>query len=225
MTIGVLALQGDVPEHTRALERVLPAGSVTAVRRPADLETIQGLVLPGGESTTLEKLLRETGLFEPVSKRIADGLPVFATCAGLILVSDTLAGRSEAPDPETMGGLAITVRRNDYGQQAESFEAPVRVPELGPVAFPGIFIRAPRILAHAPSVRPIAFHGSEVVGAARGSLWGFTFHPELAADPRLHAAWIGGFAPELLQSPPTRTPAKKRTARTKSAPPKPTARK
>lgn len=220
MTIGVLALQGDVPEHTRALEGILTPGVVRPVRGPADLELVQGLILPGGESTTLAKLLHETGLFGPLSERIAGGLPILATCAGLILVAGTLSGRSDSPDPETMGGLAITVRRNDYGQQAESFEAPVRVPALGAGAFHGVFIRAPRILAVAPPAVPIAFHGTEVVGAGHGSLWGFTFHPELAADPRVHAAWIAGFAPGLLQRPPPNRPAKtKRTTSTKRAAP------
>ncbi len=207
-TIGLLALQGDVPEHAAALRRLLPPEALTAVRRPADLERVGGLVLPGGESTTLARLLRETGLFVPLARRIAGGLPVFATCAGLILVAENLSAGSGTPDPETLGGLGITVRRNGYGGQAESFEAPVRIPEIGPESFPGVFVRAPRILAVTAPVRPIAFRGEEVVGVARGSLFGFTFHPELAADPRLHAAWVASFAPELLRGKsPAATPA------------------
>jgi 5'-phosphate synthase pdxT subunit len=195
MRVGVLAIQGDVPEHRHALAQSLAGGKVLEVRRPADLEGLDGLLMPGGESTTMAKLLRLTGLRDPLVGRIRDGLPVLATCAGLILLARRIAPGSPGEEPETFGALDITVRRNDYGRQVDSFEAPLRIPLLGEPPFPGVFIRSPRILEVGSGVEPIAFHGSEVVGVRSGRCWGTCFHPELGEDLRLHHAWIRSFAP------------------------------
>ncbi|MGI0053723.1 MAG: hypothetical protein ACRECR_05670, partial [Thermoplasmata archaeon] len=115
--------------------------------------------------------------------------------------------------PERLGGLAVTVRRNGYGRQRESFEAPLRLPALGETPFPGIFLRSPRIVGIGPSVTPLAFLGTEVVGVGRASIWALAFHPELSGDPRVHAAWIAGFAPEMNQ-PGTRAPRVRTTKKT-----------
>jgi 5'-phosphate synthase pdxT subunit len=195
MKVGVLALQGDVPEHLRVL-RSLVKNPVT-VRTPADLAEVAALCLPGGESTTIARLIEEAGLWAPLQERMQEGLPVLATCAGLILLSRELAPSASGRDPATFGTLDVTVRRNDYGSQRESCEAPVKVTGLGTTPFPGVFIRSPRILSVGPQAAPIAWRGNEVVGARAGGLWGLTFHPELSGDLRVHRrflASIGGRA-------------------------------
>jgi pyridoxal 5'-phosphate synthase pdxT subunit len=193
MILGILALQGDVPEHRAALAGLLPAGSIVDVRDPASLARVDGLLLPGGESTTIANLLAETGLTGPLRDRLDRGLPVLATCAGLILLARELAGPSPGPAPTTLARLDVSVRRNDYGRQAASFEAPLRVPLLKGPPFPGVFIRAPRILRVGPTIEPVAYLGPEVVGVRHGPIWGLAFHPELASDPRLHAAWLASW--------------------------------
>jgi len=190
MRTGVLALQGDVPEHLAAIGRLGAEHSVLAVRTPAGLADVDALFLPGGESTTIARLLQESGLWEPLARRLAAGLPVLATCAGLILLSRRLAPSPGGLNPPTIGRLDVTVRRNDYGTQRESFEDAVRVEDLPGGAFPGVFIRAPRILQVGPHAHPIAWRGSEVVGVREGAVWGLTFHPELSGDPRLHQQFL-----------------------------------
>lgn len=189
MIVGVLALQGDVPEHRAAWEELLPARSVRLVRTPADLEAVDALSMPGGESTTIAALLERSELLAPLTRRIGEGLPVLATCAGLILLARDVDPVPGGRNPKTLGVLDIRLRRNDYGRQRESFEGPVDVEGLDGPPFPGVFIRAPRILSTGRS-RPIARCGTEVVGVASGRVWGLTFHPELARDPRLHAAFL-----------------------------------
>ncbi len=196
MKVGVLALQGDVPEHVAALSALLPPGSVVPVRSVADLRGIVGLFLPGGESTTIGRLLTETGLAPALTERIADGFPVLATCAGLILLAHELEPSPGGRDPTTLGVLDVKVRRNDYGSQRESFEGPVEVEGLAR-PFPGVFIRAPRILSVGPGASVLARRGEEVVGVRQGHLWGLTFHPELSGDPRIHSLFLSeslGFA-------------------------------
>ncbi|HZY70040.1 MAG TPA: pyridoxal 5'-phosphate synthase glutaminase subunit PdxT [Thermoplasmata archaeon] len=190
MKVGVLALQGDVPEHARAAAEAARDEEVVLVRRPRDLEGVEALLMPGGESTTIAGLLERNRLFEPLAERLKAGLPVLATCAGLILLAQRLERSEGGRDPKTLGVLDVLVRRNDYGAQRESFEAPVRVEGLSGAAFPGVFIRAPRILEVGPGARPIAWRGEEVVGAAHGLAWGLTFHPELAPDRRLLAHFL-----------------------------------
>ncbi len=190
MKVGVLALQGDVPEHLRALGRVVPGTIARPVRRPADLEGLDAILLPGGESTTIARLLKDAGLWTPVAERIRAGLPVLATCAGFILLSARLESVPGGRDPPTWRFLDVTIRRNDYGSQRESFEDAVRVEGVPGRPFPGVFIRAPRILAVGPGTQPFAWRGDEVVGVRTGSIWGLTFHPELSDDPRIHRLFL-----------------------------------
>jgi 5'-phosphate synthase pdxT subunit len=188
--VGVLALQGDVPEHQRALQHVLPEHEVRLVRSVADLEAVDALFLPGGESTTMARLLESTGIWGALHRRLTDGLPVLATCAGLILLSRRLEPSESGRDPPTLGVLDVRVRRNDYGRQRESFEAPLRIDGVEGPPFPGIFIRSPRILGVGAAAQPFAYRGSEVVGVRSGPVWGLTFHPELSGDPRVHRAFL-----------------------------------
>ncbi len=190
MRVGVLGLQGDVPEHLAALARLDLGSPPRPVRTPGDLAKVDALFLPGGESTTIARLLADAGLWRPLARRLNDGLPVLATCAGLILLARELENGPSGPNPPTFERLDVTVRRNDYGGQRESFEAGIRVEGLEGAPFPGVFIRAPRILAVGPRATPVAWHGKEVVGVREGAAWGLSFHPELAGDPRLHALFL-----------------------------------
>jgi pyridoxal 5'-phosphate synthase pdxT subunit len=190
MKVGVLALQGDVPEHLRALEAVLPEESLVPVLRARDLDGLDALFLPGGESTTIARLLAESGVWTELAHRLASGFPVLGTCAGLIILARELAPSVAGRDPPTFGVLDVRVRRNDYGTQRESFESPVRVEGLSGRPFPGVFIRSPRILSVGPGAQPIAWLGDEVVGVRAGPVWGLAFHPELAGDTRVHQAFL-----------------------------------
>jgi len=188
MNVGVLGLQGDVPEHLRVLDQVVP--DTIAVRSAADLRSVAALFLPGGESTTIARLIDEMGLWSLLAERMRRGLPVLATCAGLILLARELAPSASGRDPPTFGVLDVRVRRNDYGAQRESFEAPVRVEGIAGKPYPGVFIRSPRILEVGPNATPIAWLGDQVVGVRAGEVWGLSFHPELAGDLRVHRAFL-----------------------------------
>ena len=190
MKIGVLALQGDVPEHLAALGALRRGDDIVAVRTPAALEQVGALFMPGGESTTIARLLVQGGLWNPLHERVKRGLPILATCAGLILLARELVPGMSGMDPPTFGVLDVQVRRNDYGSQGESFEAPIRVEGLEGDPFPGVFIRSPRIHSVGPEVTAFAWRGSEVVGVRAGSIWGLCFHPELSGDPRLHQMFL-----------------------------------
>jgi pyridoxal 5'-phosphate synthase pdxT subunit len=194
MIVGVLALQGDVPEHRDALTGVPGASEVLLVRTPAALRRVDALLLPGGESTAIADLLRDAGLWDPLAERLHDGLPVLGTCAGLILLAKRLEPSPSGRDPRTFGVLDVTVRRNDYGRQAQSFEGPVRVEGIRGRPVPGVFIRAPRIVSVGSAAHGFAFRGAEVVGAREGHVWGLTFHPELSGDPRLIASFLAAAA-------------------------------
>jgi len=186
-SIGVLALQGDVREHVATLRRV--GANVSEIRRPSDLAGIAGVVIPGGESTTIAHLLVSSGLREELASAFADGLPVFGTCAGLIVLSNTIVdGRV---DQWSFGALDVTVQRNGYGRQIASFEALVSVVGLGEV--PGVFIRAPRITAWG-DVEVLASYdhgdGAHPVLVRKDSAWGCSFHPELTTDGRVHELFV-----------------------------------
>ncbi|MGZ8765855.1 MAG: pyridoxal 5'-phosphate synthase glutaminase subunit PdxT [Acidimicrobiia bacterium] len=192
----MLALQGAFREHREVLD-ALGVDSVE-VRTPDDLSGVDTLFLPGGESTTMTKLVDSSGLRQPIVERIAAGMPVFATCAGLILLArDVLDGRA---DQQPLGLLDVTVRRNAYGRQRESFEAPLAIAALtmdGPagdgapgVAFRGIFIRAPVIEQTGATVDVLAVHGDHPVLVRSGTTWAATFHPELSGDIRLHRRFL-----------------------------------
>jgi 5'-phosphate synthase pdxT subunit len=194
-TIGVLALQGDVREHLAVLERL--GAHAIRVRRPAELEACDGLVVPGGESTTMAKLARTFELFEPLQKRIRGGMPTFGTCAGMIMLADQV--EDGTADQETLGGLDITVRRNAFGRQVQSFETELDFAALeDPVH--AVFIRAPwveqigpdvEVLARVdpgPEVQPGA--AGRIVAVRQGHLMATSFHPEVDSDGRVHQVFV-----------------------------------
>jgi pyridoxal 5'-phosphate synthase pdxT subunit len=184
-TVGVLALQGDVLEHLRALRRV--GANAVRVRRTEDLDEVAGLVVPGGESTTIGRLLDITGMLEPLRQRIAGGLPVFGTCAGLILLSRELAhGR---PQP-LLGGLDVVTRRNAFGRQIDSFEADIEVAGLDGGPLHAVFIRAPWIEEVGDGVEVLSAVDDRPVLVAQGAVIGAAFHPELTGDLRLHRLFV-----------------------------------
>ncbi|MEU4267604.1 pyridoxal 5'-phosphate synthase glutaminase subunit PdxT [Streptomyces sp. NPDC026092] len=184
--IGVLALQGDVREHLIALAA---ADAVARpVRRPEELAEVDGLVIPGGESTTISKLADLFGLMEPLRERIAAGLPVYGTCAGLIMLANKILDPRSGQ--ETFGGIDMIVRRNAFGRQNESFEAGVAVRgiEDGPVE--GVFIRAPWVESVGAEVEVLAEHEGHIVAVRQGRALATSFHPELTGDHRIHALFV-----------------------------------
>jgi 5'-phosphate synthase pdxT subunit len=188
--VGVLALQGDAPEHLETLRQILGADRVREVRTPETLADVEALFLPGGESTTLSRLLDEARLREPLTARISQGFPVFATCAGIILLARDLERSPGGRDPTPLGVLDVKVRRNDYGRQSESFEASLAIEGVAGGDFPGVFIRAPRIVEVGPKASTLARWKDSPVLVRQGGLWGLTFHPELSGDLRLHEAFL-----------------------------------
>jgi len=185
--VGVLALQGDVREHEAMLESL--DVEVVTVKRPHDLDNLQGIVFPGGESTAMAHLLKSSELRQPLGELIASGFPVLGTCAGLILLSnEILDGRA---DQWSFGALDVAVRRNGYGRQIASFEVSVDVSGIG--LYEAVFIRAPRIERVAASTTVLATldkEGDHPVLIRQGNLWGCSFHPELTSDTRIHDAFI-----------------------------------
>jgi 5'-phosphate synthase pdxT subunit len=195
LTVGVLAMQGDVPEHLAALRRC--GVDAARVRRPAELDAVDALVIPGGESTTIDKLLRAFGLFEPLRERLAAGMPAYGSCAGLILLARRVLDGTA--DQQTLGVLDVTVRRNAFGRQVDSFEEDLAVPALG--AGPGerpmraVFIRAPWVEEAGAGVEVLARVGSgpaagRIVAVRQRAVLATAFHPELGSDPRVHAAFV-----------------------------------
>jgi 5'-phosphate synthase pdxT subunit len=189
--IGVLAVQGDVREHLSALAGCdVPARTV---RRPAELDEVDALVIPGGESTTMSKLVDEFGLLEPIRKRIADGMPAYGSCAGMImLATEVLDGR---PDQRGFDGIAMTVRRNAFGRQVDSFEAPIELTGVPGPRFHAIFIRAPWVEQVAPEVEVLGRvtegpAAGRVVAVRQGNLLATAFHPELTGDVRVHRYFV-----------------------------------
>jgi 5'-phosphate synthase pdxT subunit len=180
--IGVLALQGDFALHARALERC--GAEVAEVRQPGQLEGLDGLVIPGGESTTLLKLMEDYAFVPALEKFHGQGRPIFGTCAGLILVARDV----ERPRQFSLGFIDLTVERNAYGRQRESFEAQGQARLDGsPTPVEMIFIRAPRIRRVGPGVEVLARHGDEPVLVRQGTVLAGTFHPELTESPAVHA--------------------------------------
>ena len=183
--VGVLALQGAFSAHQIALESC--GAETRQVRVRADLDGLDALVMPGGESTTMSRLLTTSGLFDPIAERISDGLAVFGTCAGMILLAgDVLDGR---PDQRSFAAIDIAVRRNGYGRQVDSFEADIEVASIdGPVH--AVFIRAPKVVSCGPSVTVLAEHDGVPVVAKSGRMFVASFHPELTPDHRLHSLFL-----------------------------------
>jgi len=184
--VGVLALQGAFAEHASALAAV--GAEPVLVRTASGLDGVDAVVLPGGESTTMSKLLDTSGLREPLSRALGGGMPAFGTCAGLILLARSVAdGR---PDQRSFGVLDVAVLRNGYGRQRESFEAAVAIDAVGEAPFPGVFIRAPRITSVGEAVTVLASVDGDPVLVCQGPLLAAAFHPELAGDLRLHHLFV-----------------------------------
>jgi pyridoxal 5'-phosphate synthase pdxT subunit len=190
VSIGVLAVQGDVREHLRVLTEL--GARAHPVRRPTELAGLDGLVIPGGESTTMDKLVRAFDLFTPLREAIAGGLPVYGSCAGLIMLADRLVEPSR--DQQTLGGLDITVRRNAFGRQVDSFEEDIPFTGLdAPVR--AVFIRAPWVEETGPGVEVLArVEGGEaagrIVAVRQGPLLATSFHPEVTGDTRVHGLFV-----------------------------------
>jgi 5'-phosphate synthase pdxT subunit len=190
-TIGVLALQGDVREHLAALAE--SDALARPVRRVEELDSVDALIIPGGESTAISKLAVTFGLLDPIRKRIADGMPVYGSCAGMIMLAgEVLDGR---PDQESFGGIDMTVRRNAFGRQVDSFEAPVAIEGVDGGEFRAVFIRAPWVERTGPDVqvlgRVTAGHAAgRIVAVRQGKLLATAFHPELTGDLRVHRYFV-----------------------------------
>jgi 5'-phosphate synthase pdxT subunit len=198
--IGVLALQGDVREHLRALTD--SGAEAVPVRRVAELDSVDGLVIPGGESTTIGKLAAAFDLLDPLRKRIADGMPAYGSCAGMILLADRVLDGVQGQ--QTLGGLDVTVRRNAFGRQVDSFEETIPVSGVPGGPFHAVFIRAPWVESVGPGVEVLGAAvgpadsgpaaagrpAGRIVAVRQGGLLATSFHPELAGDARVHALFV-----------------------------------
>ncbi|MGI5149092.1 pyridoxal 5'-phosphate synthase glutaminase subunit PdxT [Plantactinospora sp. CA-294935] len=191
VTVGVLALQGDVREHLAAL--TASGAAARPVRRPEELEQVDGLVVPGGESTTISKLAETFDLLDPIRKRVGAGMPVYGSCAGMImLATEVLDGR---PDQQSFGGIEMTVRRNAFGRQVDSFEAPVEIAGIPGPSFHAVFIRAPWVERVADGVEVLGRvsdgpAAGRIVAVRQGNAVATAFHPELTGDRRLHQWFV-----------------------------------
>lgn len=184
MKIGILGFQGAITEHRQHIEKL--GHEAVIVRYPEELENIQGIILPGGESTTIGKLLVRTGMMEPLRKKIEQGLPVWGTCAGMILLAKELVN-----DPVThLAVMDIAVRRNAYGTQIDSFDTEVSLPEIGATPLPLVFIRAPYIERTGQAVRVLCRIDGHVVAAKEGNMLATSFHPELTDNSSFHEYFI-----------------------------------
>jgi 5'-phosphate synthase pdxT subunit len=185
--IGVLALQGDVREHARVLTDL--GADVELVRRPIELAAVEGLVIPGGESSVIDKLSRAFGMREPVRAAIEAGMPMYGTCAGLILLADRITDGIEGQ--QTFGGLDVTVQRNAFGSQVDSFETELNVPVLGEQPVHAVFIRAPLVVGAGEDVETLArLDDGRVVAVRQGTLLGTSFHPEVTGEHRFHELFL-----------------------------------
>lgn len=183
-SIGVLALQGDVDEHLAAFRRA--GAQAMPVKTPADLERVDALIVPGGESTTVMKLLDRFGLERPVVERTRSGMPLWGTCMGMIVAAHDVAGLAQP----TLDLIDITVRRNAFGRQNDSAEVDLSIPALGEQPFPAIFIRAPWIERRGPNVELLAEREGRGVMVRERNVLATSFHPELTTDPRVHRYFL-----------------------------------
>ena len=185
--VGVLALQGDFREHLAVLAAL---GAVAVpVRRPEEIDELDGLVIPGGESSVMDKLSRLFGLADPLKAAIAGGLPVYGTCAGLIMIADTLI--DSITGQQSLGGLDVAVRRNAFGSQLDSFETDLSIPVLGDPPLHAVFIRAPVVESAGPGVTVLgALDDGRIVAVEQGNLLGTSFHPEITGDTRFHEYFL-----------------------------------
>lgn len=188
MTVGVLALQGDFREHASVLRSL--GSEVTLVRRPEELASVNGLVIPGGESSVMDKLTRMFALAEPLRAAVAAGLPVYGTCAGLIMLADTVLDGIRGQ--QSIGGLDISVRRNAFGSQTASFETDLDIPVLGETPVHAVFIRAPVVESVGPRATSLAaLADGRCVAVEQGNLLGTSFHPEITGEYRFHEYFLG----------------------------------
>jgi pyridoxal 5'-phosphate synthase pdxT subunit len=194
MRVGVLALQGDFREHLLALEECGVLAST--VRRPSELAAVDALVLPGGESTAIANLARSFDIFEPLKARIASGMPVYGSCAGMILLADRVL--DPAVGQETFGGLDITVRRNAFGRQVDSFETDLEFAGITNLPVRAVFIRAPWVESVGATVEVLATY-EHAVAVRQGGLLATSFHPELTGDNRIHRFFIESVARPALE--------------------------
>ena len=184
LCVGVLALQGAFREHVAAVTRL--GATAREVRQLKDIDGIDALIIPGGESTTMGKLLNEWNMLEPLRQRILDGMPVYGSCAGLILLCRTI----ENSDQPRLGVLDATVRRNAFGRQVDSFETELSMPEVGPDPVPAVFIRAPVLISVGPEVRVLAEVKGQAVAVRQNNILATSFHPELTPDTRMHSYFL-----------------------------------
>lgn len=195
VTIGVLGFQGDIEENVaatrQALDELKVNGTIELVRYPEEVERIDGLILPGGESTVQSSLAAIQRSLPLLKKRIAEGMPVMGTCAGMIMLSkrayDKVVGETKQ---KTIGNLDVVIERNAFGRQNDSFEADLKIDILGKGAFKGVFIRAPAVSEVGKDVEVIARHGSRIVAVKQKNIIGTSFHPELADDARMHRQFV-----------------------------------
>jgi 5'-phosphate synthase pdxT subunit len=189
--VGVLALQGDVREHLATLTSL--GAEAVAVRRPEELAAVDGLVLPGGESTTIAKLAARFGLLEPLRAAVRSGLPAYGSCAGMILLADRIL--DAPPDQETIGGLDVTVRRNAFGRQVDSFESEIALDGIDGGPMHAVFIRAPWVEKAGAGVQVLGRvvggrADGKIVAVRQGNLVATSFHPELTGDRRVHSLFV-----------------------------------
>ncbi|HSP75351.1 MAG TPA: pyridoxal 5'-phosphate synthase glutaminase subunit PdxT [Cryobacterium sp.] len=187
MSVGVLALQGDFREHAQVLRSL--GAEVELIRRPEELARVSGLVIPGGESSVMDKLARAFGLADPLAAAVRAGLPVYGTCAGLIMLADTVIDGISGQ--QSIGGFDIAVRRNAFGSQTLSFETDLDVPELGEAPVHAVFIRAPVVESVGPRARALAtLSDGRCVAVEQDNLLGTSFHPEITGEHRFHAYFL-----------------------------------
>ncbi len=186
LTIGVLAVQGDVREHVRVLTEL--GAHAYGIRRPTELANLDGLVIPGGESTTMDKLVRAFDLYDPLRALIAEGLPVYGSCAGMIMLADRIA--EPRPGQQTLGGLDVTVRRNAFGRQVDSFEEDLDFAGLDDGPLRAVFIRAPWVEEAGDGVEVLARAAGRIVAVRQGPLLATSFHPEVTGDTRVHELFV-----------------------------------
>lgn len=195
LDIGVLGVQGDIEEHESALKlafkRMKLDGDVTWVKTTQQAENVHGLIVPGGESTAIGRLAENKAVLHTLQNRVEKGLPTFGTCAGLIMLANKAYDRIvEGTKQPLLGGLDITVERNAFGRQRESFEAGLSIPALGQERFRGVFIRSPVVKQVGPKVEILSRFNEKIVAVRQGNILGTSFHPELSGDTRFHEYFI-----------------------------------
>lgn len=194
MKIGVVAVQGAVSEHVEVLEKTMEKsridGTVAYARKPKDLNGVSGIVVPGGESTTIGRLILDTGMYEKIAEVARNGLPILGTCAGTILLAKEGDEQVKQTSTKLLGLLDMKVLRNAYGRQVDSFEADVKIPEIGDKPFRAVFIRAPAIEKVWNGTKVWSEYKGAIIGAKKGKVLALTFHPELSGDLRIHEYFL-----------------------------------